>query len=666
MPTSTGFKRTPYATFPAKHGRYRRRREAAALAGALPHRRTALGTPAQFWSDQCAADTAIPPRAHEGKTAPPNTRRPPRADLDSPAPVPRQINPRPSSCCSKSTRWSRSPRPRSKQLAAKLRVHLGRCRRGSRTGGRASGGWAARSCGRRATRPASAATAAAASAPAALAPPGRGRGRRRARHVAAPRRRDARAHRLDGLAPPGRVEPRPAAAALLLRRPPRRRAASSLAAQLRAAAAMQGAGGGSAAIRRRRRARRPRWRPRGAAEGRRTPGIGVAPRRAGPRRRRRRRPRPRRDCGDAGGGGRRRPRLGGVDAPRRRAQRRAVGLIRPFRRGVGHEPRRGLCQACGGTRGRGSTRGGPEANPNPGTLPGPLLRLLVSAKVRGAALIPPSAPPLAPSPLASPPPPCSRRSRCSRRLNPARRHLVHARGGPPPQTFLRGAARAAARRPRCARMPRPPPGRQRPRPSPSLTPPSPSPYREDRVAAAMAGAPPASRSTSARAPARRSPSGSTSSRSPTRPGSCAASTSSRPSSCRSTTSRSARRRVSRRLRRRGDGRRGSTATPRRPPRRRGGRRRQQVSPQHSAGAPGGGEGRACSPTRTRCSRPFWTFERAPVTAGQLCGRAFRPSSSTTTPSRDENETKGPGGRTPDCFLCRESLNLVPCGEVETL
>ena len=86
--------------------------------------------------------------------------------------------------------------------------------------------------------------------------------------------------------------------------------------------------------------------------------------------------------------------------------------------GSGTNLAEGFAQACGeDLGGEGVPEEGQRPNPNPGTLPGPLLRLLVSAKVRAAAAL--CRPPLAPCPLAPsvsrPPPPFplrSRRSRC--------------------------------------------------------------------------------------------------------------------------------------------------------------------------------------------------------------------------------------------------------------
>ena len=423
--------------------------------------------------------------------------------------------------------------------------------------------------------------------------------------------------------------------------------------ELRAAAAMQGAGigglsgamqgaGGVARrrLRRRRRLRLPRRRPRGAAERvAAAPRDGVAPGRAGrPRRRRRRRPRPRRACGYAGRGGRRRPRRRGVDAPRRRAQRRAVWAHPvPPRRGVGAptSPRDLRKRAASSLGGEAVPEEGQRPNPNPGTLPGPLLRLLVSAE--GARRRPCAAPsrrprPLAPSPARPPPfhppqPPFTLLTASQPWLDENsftleevhRRKRSFGRSRRRTTAPVRDAAREAARGrpPLTAAAPVPP--RRSPRPLP-LPPP-----REDRGSRAMvAGRPSASRSTvlalrRAVHPADRPRAAHRRVRGRALP----------PPRlhrrrARSTTSRSARRRVrptpspTRRWTARAP-----TATP---------RRDDDVDAADVAGAAGvaaalGGRrrrrrrgGRACSPTRTRCSRPFWTFERAVrQTAGQLCG-----------------------------------------------
>ena len=76
--------------------------------------------------------------------------------------------------------------------------------------------------------------------------------------------------------------------------------------------------------------------------------------------------------------------------------------------GSGTNLAEGFAQACGeDLGGEGVPEEGQRPNPNPGTLPGPLLRLLVSAKVRGAVFgsPPPARRPSPPRPLASPPPP---------------------------------------------------------------------------------------------------------------------------------------------------------------------------------------------------------------------------------------------------------------------
>ena len=120
-----------------------KKRSCSAGRRALPHRRTALGAPAQFWSDPSAAHAAIPPRAHEGENWPHQTpRRPPRAgSLTHPPPSRDRSTRRPSSCCSKSTRWSRSPRPRFGSSSRRsCACTLARCRRGSRTAEHASDG----------------------------------------------------------------------------------------------------------------------------------------------------------------------------------------------------------------------------------------------------------------------------------------------------------------------------------------------------------------------------------------------------------------------------------------------------------------------------------------------------------------------------------------------
>ena len=84
--------------------------------------------------------------------------------------------------------------------------------------------------------------------------------------------------------------------------------------------------------------------------------------------------------------------------------------------GSGTNLAEGFAQACGeDLGGEGVPEEGQRPNPNPGTLPGPLLRLLVSATVRAPPPVDPAAlapRPLAPSPHAPLPSPRSRRSRC--------------------------------------------------------------------------------------------------------------------------------------------------------------------------------------------------------------------------------------------------------------